>query len=193
MDIINTLYNNLAMKLIIKIIIPLACAITFASCLKNSKDNNSKFVLIDYKYGIKNELNTFNDTFIKDIKGRGIIKIRLHFSNSEQYEIINKALRIGFFEMSDTLSNSKQYFNGSSDSTFENENIQSLRIKYKNLDKKIIWNGILSYNNAETRGLMELTVLMRRIIESKPEYKTLPAMNSGSIQYYFRVLKYLLR
>ena len=193
MDIIKTLYNNLVMKLIIKIIIPLACTITFSSCLKSSKVNDTKFVLIDFKYGFNNELNTFNDTFIKNIADHGRIKIKLHFSNSEQDEIINKALRIGFFEMPDTLNIIDQYFNGSGNSTVEKENIQSLRIKYKILDKNIVWKGILSYNNPETRGLTELTVLIRKIIESKPVYKTLPAMNSGSIQYYFRVLKYLFR
>ena len=182
MDIIKTLYNNLVMKLIIKIIIPLACTITFSSCLKSSKVNDTKFVLIDFKYGFNNELNTFNDTFIKNIADHGRIKIKLRFSNSEQEEIINKALNIN-----------DQYLNGYSDSTVKKENIQSLRIKYKNLDKKIIWKETLSYTNPETRGLTELTVLIRKIIESKPVYKSLPAMNSGSVRYYFRVLKYLFR
>jgi hypothetical protein len=181
------------MKLILIITIPIICVFIFPSCLKSSKVNDTKFVLIDYKYGFKNELNTFNDTFIKDIKGRGRIKIKLHLSNSEQDEIINMALRIGFFKMPDTLNVNDQQADIFNDSVIVKENIQSLRIRYKNLDKKIIWRGILPYNNSKAKGLAELTYLIKSIIESKQVYKSLPAMNSGSIQYYFRIVKFLFR
>ena len=181
------------MKSIIKTIVPLTCIFIFASCLKSSKENDTKFVLIDYKYGFNNELNTFNDTFIKNITGHGRIKIKVHFNNSEQEEIINKALSIGFFDMPDTLKINNRYFERYSDSAAAEENIQSLRIKYKNSDRKIIWNGVLPYNNPETQNLAELTFLIRKIIESKPAYKSLPAINCSSIQYYFRILIILFK
>jgi len=181
------------MKQLIKIIIPLICITTFSSCLRNSNDNNSKFVLINYRYGLDNELNTFDDTFIKNVIGHGNIKIKLYFSNSEQDEIINKALRIGFFKIPDTLNVNDQFAGRFNDSEIVKEKIQSLRIKYKNLDKKIIWRGMLPYNNPEAQGLAELTFLIRKIIKAKPVYKSLPAINSGNIQYYFRIVKFLFR
>ena len=181
------------MKRIIKTILSLTCVFFFSSCLKSSKVNDSKFVLIDYRFGFNNEINTFNDTFIKNFTGRGKIKIKLHLSNLEQDKIINKALRIGFFDMPDTLNINNQYFEKYSDSTVAEVNIQSLRIKYKNFDKKIIWNEVLPYNNPETQKLAELTFLIRKIIEAKPAYKSLPAINSSSIQYYFRILIFLFK
>jgi hypothetical protein len=181
------------LKSIIKTIVPLTCIFIFSSCLKSSKVNDTKFVLIDYKYGFNNELNTFNDTYIKNFTSRGKIKIKLHLSNPEQDKIINKALRIGFFDMPDLLNINNQYFEGYCDSTVAEKNIQFLRIKYKNLDKKIIWNGALLYNNPETQNLAELTFLIRKIIESKPAYKSLPEINSSSIQYYFRILIFLFK
>lgn len=149
--------------------------------------------MIDYRYGFNNELNTFNNSFVKSIVSNGSIKIQMRLTESEQDEIIHKALAIDFFQMPDTLNPAVQNFRKTSVNINENQDIQYLRIKYKNMDKKIIWFGTLPYKNSLYKGLIELTALIRNAIEIKPEYKALPGVSSGYLQNYINILKFLFR
>lgn len=181
------------MKQTIKIILPVICIFILSSCLRSSKKEHIKFTMIDYRYGFNNELNTFNDSFTKGMAGSGSIKIQMQLSEPEQDEIIHKALAINFFHMQDTLRFNKQNFREAGMSANNGQSIQFLRIKYKNMDKKIVWLGAIPYNNSNYKGLIELTALIRSAIETKQEYKALPGNSSGYIQYYFSILKFLLR
>lgn len=147
--------------------------------------------MIDYRYGFENELNTFNDTFKKDLADHGSIKIKFQLSEAEQDEIINKALAVEFFQLPDTLPIVRTNTNEPAVSKIVKSEVQFLRIKYKNLNKKVIWFGALPYNNSNYKGLIELTALIKSAIESKPEYKALPGMNSGDLRYFFKIVKLL--
>ena len=176
------------MKLMLNIVLPVVCIFIFSSCLRSSEKNNIKFVMIDYRYGFNNELNTFNDTFVKGVADSGSIKVKLRLSEAEQDEIIKKALAVNFFQMPDTLPEHKTGLSG-----INKNDIQFLRIKYKYFDKKIVWHGSLPYNNSSYKGLIELTALIKGALKSKPVYKALAGINSGYIQYYFGIIKLLFR
>ena len=175
-----------------RIMFPLLCIFFFSSCLKSSDVKHVKFVMIDYRYGRGDELNTFNDTFIKRFDGNVKIKIKLRLFETDQDEIIHKAIAINYFQMPDTLSFSNENPGELNLQGKSRTDLHFLRIKYKNLDKKIVWLGTLPYNNSTYKGLYELTALIRDAVESKPEYKALPGVNSGLVQYYFGIVKLLL-
>ena len=140
----------------------------------NSENNN---VQIYFKYGHKNVLNTFENTFQKDMVLDGVIKIKFYLTPEEQNQILIKANSINYFSLPDTF----KYIpvNGVIKETDPNPGEQILRIKYHQRDKRIIWTYPLNDDFPKVKDLIELKNFIISIITSKPDYKKLPAPKSG--------------
>ena len=173
------------MNTILKFAIPCIFIFLLASCFRKVKEHNAKFVMIDYQYSPNNELNTFNDTFREGLSGSGSMKIKFWLSKDDQDEIINNALTHDFFLLPDTIN-----FNEPGNKEQPDTNIYYLRIKYKKLDKKVVWIGNIPDNLTQYNGFAVLTELIQKIIRSRPEYKALPDKNAGFFQYVFQMIKF---
>ena len=148
-----------------------------SSCQDSPVEPENQFVQIYFKYGFKNELNTFKNTFQKDLVMDGVIKVKFWLTAVEQNSILEKANSINYFSMPDTFKYiSKDSIMVSID---PNPGEQILRIKYKTKDKTTIWTYPLVENNNQFNDLLELRQFIITIIESKPEYKKLPAQRGG--------------
>jgi len=149
-------------------ILPLLC-LFLLSCQDSSMEPENQFVQIYFKYGFKNVLNTFENTYEKDLILDGVIKIKFWFTAEEQNGILEKAQEVNYFSIPDTLQN---------DSTLviidPSPGEQILRIKFQAKDKTTIWTYPLNEDNSQVNDFMKLTNFIRSIIESKPEYKRLP-------------------
>ncbi len=154
-----------------------ALFITFTSCKETSVEPVEQFVQIYFKYELKNELNTFENTFQKDLILDGIKKIELWLTTEEQNNILEKANAIDFFSMPDTFKYIPQ--DGVLLHIDPDPGEQILRIKYQTKDKTTIWTHPAVENDPRFDDLLELRNYIRTIIESKPEYKNLPAARGG--------------
>ena len=149
------------------------------SCKDNSIEPQNQSVQIYFKYAFNNELNTFENTYQKDLVMDGVIKVKFRLTEEEQIEILEKADSINYFSLPDTF----KYIpvNGIIKTIQPNPGEQILRIKYKQEDKKIIWTYPLNDNNPKVKDLMELKDFIISIIELKSEYKKLPPAKGGYI------------
>ena len=99
----------------------------------------------------------------------GVIKTLFRFTVEEQRLIIDKVFSTQFFSFPDTLYRMVGI-------KFEPDpSPDFLRIKYQNTEKRVVWFIPMDAPTFYQEGLTELTELIRRVIESKPEYKKLPS------------------
>jgi hypothetical protein len=144
------------------------------ACSKLSDNpTDPQFVQIQFQYGFKNELNTFDGTYQKDLVLDGTIKVPFWLTTSEQNRIVEKVLAVNFFAFPDTF-HKEQGVNIIPDSSPD-----FLRLKYENQEKSVVCFFPLDTSNPYAQSLRELTDLIRTIIETKPEYKKLPPARGG--------------
>ncbi len=141
----------------------------------NSENHN---VQVYFKYGHKNVLNTFENSYQKDLIMDGVIKDKFYFAPDEENLILNMANSINFFSLPDTFKYVKKV-RGLILETDPNPGEQILRIKYLDKDKRIIWTYPINEDNPEVKNLIKLNNFIISIIESKPEYKKLPPTKGG--------------
>ena len=126
------------------------------------------------QYGFGNELNTFEQTYTKDLVLDGYITVDFWLTEAEQESIRNKLQVVNFFSFPDTLI----YQIGSDSimvSISPDSGWQFLQVADENRDKIVYWRYPFPEGNEFSQRLVELTNLMIHIVELKPEYKTLPA------------------
>jgi hypothetical protein len=140
-----------------------------------------QFIKIHFHYGFANELNTFEQTLQKDLVMNGTISTSFWLTTEEQRLILSKVQSVNFFDFPDTIRQEV-----GSDSimalTVPNPGIQFLRVQYKEQDKTVYWYAYLrdsQGNNDHATMLIQLTSLIIDIIESKPEYQSLPPAEGG--------------
>lgn len=148
----------------------------FLSCSENIIQPDEQFVNILFKYDFKNELDTFNNTYQKDLVLDGLIKIDFWLTTDEQNKIIEKANQLSFFLLPDNiLADAPVQITPNPD--------QFLRIKTDKKEHSILWNIILEEFQAEQYEdflkVVQLAEIIKSIVESKPEYKKLPPPNGG--------------
>lgn len=152
--------------------------VSISACMNNVNESDthsdSQFVQIYFKYAFKNELDTFDKTYQKDLIFDGEIKVYFWLTTEEQNKILQKVNEIRFFDL-------PEYFPRVSNiQVMPDAGEQVLRIKYLQHDKTIIWFSFpLDEDNLELNQLKELASFIQEIIENKPEYKKLPPSNGG--------------
>jgi hypothetical protein len=144
------------------------------ACSELSNDPaDPQFVQIHFQYGFKNELNTFNGTYQKDLVMDGIIKVPFWLTTSEQNMIVEKVLAVNFFAFPDTFYRIQDLIAEPDPSP------DFLRVKYGNYEKAVVWFLPMDTNNSYAQSLRELAELIKAIIEANPEYKKLPPARGG--------------
>ena len=82
-----------------------AIAFLLLSCDEVSDNPRDRYFNILFRYGVgaRNELNSFENTYTKDLILDGTVKIRLVLSTDDFYAIEGKLQSTGFFSFPDTL------------------------------------------------------------------------------------------
>ncbi|HVN48547.1 MAG TPA: hypothetical protein VMU30_06950 [Bacteroidota bacterium] len=139
---------------------------------KSDEPSEKQFVQI-YFQETGDVLNTFDKTLRSGLV-TGWVEIPFWLTKHEQDTILAKVEEIKFFTFPDTIKKAQNAF------VQPYFGPKILRIKYKNLDKKIIWDypAAKEYQSFDSM-LMELQNLIDSIITSKEEYKKLPAPHQG--------------
>ena len=151
----------------------LASIIMYSSCKDSSVEPDTQFIQIDFKYNFKDELNTFENYYQKDLVIDGVIKVSFWLTQEEQNNILQKVEETNYFALPDTILNTAPV-------EVTPNPTQYLKIKYSNEEHAVVWNYIVQeYQTEHYKKLLELANSITRIIESKPEYKKLPPRNGG--------------
>ena len=157
----------------------LACVLSLScSDLGMSPEDREFNVMMQYGITAKNEINTFRDTYTKDLILNGTITVHFVLPQSDLDRISNKAIEIDFFNYPDV------FFLQSTDTIWSGiypfETFR-VRIKSHSTIKTVYWEQRYFATDPRADKLKELINLVREIVESKPEYQRLPAPSGGYI------------
>jgi hypothetical protein len=137
----------------------------------------SSFNLI-FKYGVtaRNELNTFEGTYTKDMVMDPSITVELSLTEAELDRIYQKMAEIDFFDYPEEFSVPVE--EGGLVTMVTPYSSYYFKVEYDSTLKELRWEDEIMNPNDEANKLRELISLIRDIIESKEEYKELPAPTS---------------
>jgi hypothetical protein len=166
-------------KYLLFLVLALSWLLIISDCSKTIIEPDPQLLKIHFYYGFGNELNTFEQTYTKDLVQDGYIIVRFWLTEAEQESISNKLQVVDFFNFPDTL------IQMDSDSIMvwisPDPGWQFLRVADENRKKVVYWRYPLPEGNKFVSRLRELKNLIADIIESKPEYRALPPAKGGRI------------
>jgi hypothetical protein len=165
-------YANLFFFFVISILLFSSCRESSTESFYSPASTENQFIQIYFKYGFKNELNTFNKTFKKDLVMDGVKKIDFWLTEAEQDSILKRANEINFFSLADTFKYVQK--DGITLTITPDPGEQILTIKYQTETKTTIWTYPKKLNDPDLDALLSLQNYIISIITSKPEYKALP-------------------
>jgi hypothetical protein len=156
----------------------IALAFIVLSCTDSgtSPENRDFNVKLRYGIGARNELNTFQNTYAKDLILDGTITVPFVLSDQEFQQIRNKMDEIGFVSYPDT------FVAVTADTIIQRIDPHAtyeFEVKRNSSIKHLYWDDAIINQNAQAIKLRELIKLIRIIIESKPEYSQLPPARGG--------------
>jgi len=181
--------------------VPLIIVLSFASCsekpedtslqqsaipleyinsyLSVSKRNDFNFIF-RYGVGAKNELNTFQGTYTKDMILAPPITINLHLAPDEMYIISKKMIEIDFFIYPEDFKIVVP--EGESYGLVHPTSSYYFKVEYQSEVKELTWDNkdfAIFYKDEEADKLRELIKLIINIIEARKEYQKLPPPAGG--------------
>ena len=123
-----------------------------------------------FRYGVtaRNELNTFNNTYTKDMIMDPPITIWLYLSDEELNQIKQMTMEIDFFDYPTTLPLSPAVCYPSVD--------YYLKVQNGSTIKEVTWSSNSEVNSLK-QNLTQLANLITGIVEQRPEYRELPPPN----------------
>jgi hypothetical protein len=148
---------------------------------KGSADNNtheSEFNFI-FKYGFsgRNTLDTFKGTYTKDMGMDPAITIPLPLTEENKDRIHQKMIEIDFFNYPDKFS--VVVPTGELETRVMPYSTYFFKVTYDGHNKELLWHEKVTNSEEKADKLRELITLIRGIIESREEYKKLPAPRGG--------------
>ncbi len=139
-----------------------------------SKPDNFNFV-IKYGYQGKNKINTYNNTFTKDLVRDGTVMINLILTNDEMDYIYNEMAKIAI------VNYSKKFYVPSNKEVQPHQNYY-FKIQLNDKTKEIYWKDTDPYTKDKAAdNLRNLVEKVKNIIEQKEKYKSLPKASGGYI------------
>ena len=159
----------------------LILAISLAVYLSTQKPSDDNFNLADdfnlvLKYGVgaKNELNTFDETFTKDLVLNPPVTTILVLTSQEKMQILQKIDEMAFFGFPESFPiNPHAWITPQMDYYIKVQNGSQI--------KEITWNSNSMIESDVKDGLDQVAACIVGLIEQKSEYKALPTPNGGYI------------
>ncbi len=132
-----------------------------------------------FKYGVmaRNELNTFNGTYTKDMVSDPPITVNLSLSKEELDRIYQKMVEIDFFDYPEDFVVS--VLPGESVGMITPHSSYYFKVEHNSKIKELRWEDKIINKDEKADRLRELIKLIRDTIEAKEEYRKLPSPTSG--------------
>ncbi len=163
-----------------RLILLLILSVAAISCNDQGTSPAERSFNILFRYGVmaRNELNTFDDKFTKDLIIDGTITVQFVLTDNELIQIEAKLTGIDFFNYPDTFT--VQITDSIAD-YIDPHGTYIFEVKHEGNIKKLFWADAIMTPSADPKAtrLREAIAFIRSIIESRPEYKRLPPVRGG--------------
>jgi len=151
---------------------------TYISLQKTSRDNfnpaDSFNLIFKYGVGAKNELNTFNGTYTKDLVLDPSVTIKLTLTNEEKLQILQKIAEMDLLNFPDNFSRRQSPI-------VTPQTDYYIKVQNGSQIKEISWNTNSLIESNMQNSLEQFVSYLIGIIEQKPEYKALSPPRGGYV------------
>jgi hypothetical protein len=149
-------------------------ALAAISCSGSGTSPESRVFNLKFSYG-KNVLNTFQNTYTKDLILDGTTTVPFALSNGELDRVDAKMREIDFFIYPEHFAVTI----GDTVGIITPHSTYDFQVNYKSTTKHLHWSDSVLSDDTAAVKLRELVLLIRSIVESKPEYSQLPPARGG--------------
>ena len=139
------------------------------------KIHDEQLVKIHLQFGFVDELNTFEGTFTKDLVEDGSITVEFWLPKEDQESIIELAQELSFISLPDTIPALPGVL------ITPNPSPDSLRIKFEDMDKTVVWSYPNDSENTDYKKVIELSEHIMSIVKESETYKLLPEARGGRV------------
>jgi hypothetical protein len=143
--------------------------------LGNTPQHDPQDVRIQFQYGFRNMVDTFNGTLTKDLALDGTISTSFWLTKTEQKVLMAELQQEDFFHLPDTLLSTPGV------SIYPDPSPDFLRVAANGEDKTVVWFHPVDVTDPHGQTIQRLSEAVRAIIEATSEYKELPAARGGYI------------
>ena len=158
-------------------LVMLAFVVLQLSCTDGGTGPQDRRFNLLVKYGIDahNELNTFNDTFTKDLILDGTVATKLVLSQSDFDSIESRLLSIDIFSYPDTFVAQHT----GTDAFLTPYPTYVLKLICDSRWKDVFWEDSRVSSDTRATKLRQALEFVRKLVEAKPEYRQLPPARGG--------------
>jgi hypothetical protein len=162
------------LAIMVILISTLIVSIWFLASNTPAYDSSKNVINIVFRYGVwsKNELDTFEGTYTKDLIANGTVTTRLILTQEELTQIKQKSDEINFFSYPDS-------FPKIPNRTMYPQFDYYIKIQDHSVTKEVSWNTNSLIDGNMENNLTQLRNYITSLIEQKPEYKALPTPYGG--------------
>jgi hypothetical protein len=165
---------TVAILLMLVLVVSVATYMYFQKLSGGSYDSSKNVINVIFKYGVgaRNELNTFEGTYTKDLILDNTATTRMILSQEELSQIRQKITEIDLFSFPDSFPlNPSGFVIPQIDYYIKVQNGTQI--------KEITWSNNSLMDSSIQNSLDQLVSFLRNMIEQKPEYKALPPARGG--------------
>jgi hypothetical protein len=155
----------------------LTCALLALSCTDNGIGPEDRAFNFSLHYGVaaRNRVDTFNDTFTKDLVLDGTAEVKLVLTPEEINMIKSTLLEVDIFSYPDTFIAE----HGDTVGVASPFVTYLLTLTLDSRKKVVFWEDSLVSSDVRAEKLRQAFQSIRSLIESKPEYRQLPPARGG--------------
>jgi hypothetical protein len=165
---------TVAILLMLGLVVSVATYMYLQKLSDDSYDSSKNVINITFKYGVgaRNELNTFEGTYTKDLILDDNVTTRMTLSQEELSQIQQKIAEMDLFSFPDNFPlNPSGFVTPQMDYYIKVQNGTQI--------KEITWSNNSLMESNTKNSLDQLVSFLRNMIEQKPEYKALPPPRGG--------------
>lgn len=160
-----------------RINVVLVIALVSISCNDSGTDPVARHFNMSLKYGVdaRNELNTFTDSFTKDLILDGIATTKLVLSPEELDTLEARFLAIDIFSYPDTFVAQ----HGDTVRAVTPYMTYVLKLTRDERQKALYWEDALISSDPRATALRSVFAFVRTLVQGRPEYQSLPPVRGG--------------
>jgi hypothetical protein len=149
----------------------------FISCSHSTSPTETINFNLQFSYGVlgRNILDTFQNTYTKDLISAGDTTVPFVLSVNDKKQILDKMNAIDFFAYPDTFI----VHTGDTVSVITPYETYIFKVNNNSQTKNLYWADEIMNPDTQATKLRELISLIQTIIESNPKYSQLPPASGG--------------
>lgn len=161
------------MKLHVLLITTGLATLLLCCAADHSEIPDPQFIRVDFRYGFRNIVNTFDGLLTKDLVLDGTITVPFWLRTEEQQAILDELDREDFFALPDTIASVAGTVSD------PNPGLQTLRIGARGMTKTVVWQLPVDTGSVSAHHILRIAARIQSVVESSARYPQLPAPRGG--------------